>query len=231
MGQMAPKNLTELLIFDFDGTLIDSKHDIATSVNLTLGDLGLPIRLPEEIFSFVGDGVKHLLRLSVGNDNIPLYEQALRIFRRHYLSHCLDTTRFYPGMDRVIEALPRVKKAIATNKAMEYTLAIVKGLGFQEHFAAIESPNDSSELKPSPRMLLRILSNLEISPECTVLIGDSTNDVQAAKAAGIRSCAVGYGYGDREKVTALAPDFYCEEPEELISLFGNSEALEPWEIV
>lgn len=222
MGQMVSQNPLELLIFDFDGTLIDSKDDIATSVNLTLGDLGLPLRLPEEIFSFVGDGVKRLLRLSVGEENLALYEEALRIFRRHYLSHCLDTTRFYPGMDRVIETLSGVKKAIATNKSMEYTLAIVEGLGLRSHFAAIESPADSSELKPDPGMLLRILSTLKISPEGAVLVGDSTNDVRAAKAAGIRACAVGYGYGDREKVTALEPDFYCEKPEELISLFGNS---------
>ena len=222
MGQMVSQEPLELLIFDFDGTLIDSKHDIATSVNLTLGDLGLPLRLPEEIFSFVGDGVKRLLRLSVGEENVALYEEALRIFRRHYLSHCLDTTRFYPGMDRVIETLSGVKKAIATNKSMEYTLAIVEGLGLRSHFAAIESPADSSELKPDPGMLLRILSTLKISPEGAVLVGDSTNDVRAAKAAGIRACAVGYGYGDREKVTALEPDFYCEKPEELISLFGNS---------
>ncbi|MCH8041307.1 MAG: HAD-IA family hydrolase [Nitrospinae bacterium] len=222
MGQMVSQKPLELLIFDFDGTLIDSKDDIATSVNLTLGDLGLPLRSPEEIFSFVGDGVKRLLRLSVGEENLALYEEALRIFRRHYLSHCLDTTRFYPGMDRVIETLSGVKKAIATNKSMEYTLAIVEGLGLRSHFAAIESPADSSELKPDPGMLLRILSTLKISPEGAVLVGDSTNDVRAAKAAGIRACAVGYGYGDREKVTALEPDFYCEKPEELISLFGNS---------
>ena len=222
MGQMVSQKPLELLIFDFDGTLIDSKDDIATSVNLTLGDLGLPLRLPEEIFSFVGDGVKRLLRLSVGEENLALYEKALRIFRRHYLSHCLDTTRFYPGMDRLIETLSGVKKAIATNKSMEYTLAIVEGLCLLSHFAAIESPADSSELKPDPGMLLRILSTLNISPEGAVLVGDSTNDVRAAKAAGIRACAVGYGYGDREKVTALEPDFYCEKPEELISLFGNS---------
>ena len=110
MGQMVSQKPLELLIFDFDGTLIDSKDDIATSVNLTLGDLGLPLRLPEEIFSFVGDGVKRLLRLSVGEENLALYEKALRIFRRHYLSHCLDTTRCYPGMDRESRHCPESKR-------------------------------------------------------------------------------------------------------------------------
>src|SRR5207249_5653191 len=87
----------DLLIFDLDGTLIDSKRDIATAVNLTLGELGLPLRPQEEIFSFVGDGIKRLLRLAVGEENQSRYEEALRIFRRHYLAHCLDRTRSYPG--------------------------------------------------------------------------------------------------------------------------------------
>ena len=88
----------EVLLFDFDGTLIDSKVDIAMAVNLTLKDLGLPLRAPEEIFSFVGDGVKRLLRLSVGEENRDQYDLALEIFRKHYLQHCVQTTRWYPGI-------------------------------------------------------------------------------------------------------------------------------------
>lgn len=215
----------DLLIFDFDGTLIDSKHDIATAVNLTLKDLALPLRTPEEIFTFVGDGVKRLLRLSVGEDNLDQYEEALRIFRQHYLAHCLDSTQFYPGIDEVFGHFRSLVKAIATNKSLEYTLRIVEGLGVRKQFAAIESPMDSAELKPDPGMLLRILSTLNISPDRAVLVGDSTNDVRAAKAAGIKSCAVGYGYGDRGKVAALEPDFFCEKPQELISMFAIKPSL------
>ena len=119
---------TELLMFDFDGTLIDSKVDIAISVNLTLRDLGLPQRSQEEIFSFVGDGVKRLLRLSVGEENVGQYEEALRNFRLHYLAHCLDHTRFYPGIGNVLQHFKSVKKAVVTNKSLEYTLRIIEGL-------------------------------------------------------------------------------------------------------
>ena len=211
----------ELVIFDFDGTLIDSKYDIASSVNLTLEDLSLPVRTTEEIFSFVGDGVKRLLRLSVGEDNPERYEEALSVFREHYLMHCLDTTAFYPGLDRVFEHLKGHPKAIATNKSSEYTLRILEGLGVKDWFAAIESPVDSSDLKPDPGMLLRILTRLQVSPERAVLVGDSTNDVRAAQAAGMRACAVGYGYGNREKVQALQPDYYCESPEHLLEMLQN----------
>lgn len=210
----------ELLLFDFDGTLIDSKVDIATSVNLTLRDLGLPQRTREEIFGFVGDGVKRLLRLSVGEENLAQYEEALRIFRLHYLTHCLDTTCFYPGIGEVLQHFNPVHKAVVTNKSLEYTLRILEGLQAAELFMAIESPEDSSELKPDPGMLLRALDKLGVSPDRAIMVGDSTNDVRAAKAANIKVCAVGYGYGHREKVMALDPDYYCEKPEDLIDALG-----------
>lgn len=210
-----------LVIFDLDGTLIDSKYDIAASVNLTLGDLDLPTLPPEEIFTFVGDGVKRLLRLSVGEANETRYEEALRIFRGHYLMHCLDTTQLYPGLDQLFDGRDTRMKALATNKSLEYTLRITEGLKIKDRFAAIEGPLDQSDLKPDPGMVWRILERLSVQPEEAVLVGDSTNDVRAARTAGVPACAVGYGYGNRDKVSALTPDYYCEKPGDLLSLlFG-----------
>jgi len=209
----------EVLLFDFDGTLIDSKVDIATAVNLTLGDLGLPLRSVEEIFSFVGDGVKRLLRLSVGEDNPDKYDQALSVFRHHYLEHCVETTKWYPGIWDVLHHYKDRRKVIVTNKSLEYTLAIVDGLQARDLFQHVEAPRDTTELKPEPVMLERALEVLGADPADTVMIGDSTNDVRAAQAAGIRACAVGYGYGNRERVAALHPDFYCESPHHLIDLW------------
>jgi len=209
----------EVLLFDFDGTLIDSKVDIATAVNLTLGDLGLPLRSVEEIFSFVGDGVKRLLRLSVGEDNPEQYDRALDVFRGHYLEHCVQTTRWYPGIWEVLQHYQDRRKVIVTNKSLEYTLAIVDGLQARDLFQHVEAPRDTAELKPEPVMLERALAVLGADSQHTVMIGDSTNDVRAAQAAGIRACAVGYGYGNRERVEALQPDFYCETPHDLIDLW------------
>ena len=209
----------EVLLFDFDGTLIDSKVDIATAVNLTLGDLGLPLRSVEEIFSFVGDGVKRLLRLSVGEGKPEQYEQALNVFRQHYLNCCVETTTWYPGIAEVLQHYKACRKVIVTNKSMEYTLAIVDGLQSRDMFVHVEAPRDTSELKPEPVMLERALKILDVDPTTALMIGDSTNDVRAAQAAGIRACAVGYGYGIRERVLALNPDFYCETPQDLIGIW------------
>ncbi len=215
---MAPRTTVDLLIFDLDGTLIESKWDIAKSVNLTLEDLGLPCREEKEIFGFVGDGVKRLLRLAVGEDNHSNYEEALAVFRRHYLEHCLDRTRFYPGVDEVLRHFREKDKAVATNKSIEYTKVILDGLGPQ-HFAYVVGGDDGFGLKPEPGMLLHILEQLNINKDRAVLVGDSTNDINAAHNAGIRVCAVGYGMGNRDKMASCRPDWFIEQPQDLIELF------------
>ncbi|SLM47076.1 putative Phosphoglycolate phosphatase [Nitrospira japonica] len=212
------KTPVDLLIFDLDGTLIESKWDIAASVNLTLAELGLPQRPLEEIFGFVGDGVKKLLRQAVGDDNPDRFDEALRVFRGHYLAHCLDRTRFYPGIERMLQHFGRTSKAVATNKSIEFTNVILQGLGAQ-HFQFVVGGDNGFGLKPEPGMLRHIMERLNASPERTVLVGDSTNDINGGHNAGIRVCAVGYGMGNRERMTACRPDWFIERPEELMEIF------------
>lgn len=212
------KTPVDVLIFDLDGTLIESKWDIAHAVNLTLLELGLPERSLEEIFGFVGDGVKRLLRLAVGEEHLDRYERALQIFRGHYLAHCLDRTVFYPGIEPMLRHFGRKEKAVATNKAIEYTRVILEGLGPQ-HFSVVVGGDNGFGLKPEPGMLFHIMEQLGASKERTVLVGDSTNDINGGHNAGIRVCAVGYGMGNREKMAACKPDWFIERPEELMELF------------
>jgi phosphoglycolate phosphatase len=208
----------DLIIFDLDGTLIESKWDIATSVNLTLADLGLAQRSQEEIFSFVGDGIKRLLRLAVGEENQSRYDEALRVFRSHYLSHCLDRTKFYPGVETVLLHFADKFKAVATNKSLEYTTKILEGLG-KHHFVYTVGGDNGFGLKPEPGMLHKIMDELKVEKDRTVLVGDSTNDITGGHNAGIKVCAVGYGMGNRAKMAACNPDWFIEKPEELTRLF------------
>jgi len=208
----------DLIIFDLDGTLIESKWDIAHSVNFTLAELGLPERPIEEIFGFVGDGVKRLLRLAVGEDNQVRFEEALRVFRGHYLEHCLDQTVFYPGIEPMLQYFARKDKAIATNKSIEYTRVILNGLGPQ-HFRYMVGGDNGFGLKPEPGMLLHIMEKAGVPKERTVLVGDSTNDINGGHNAGIRVCAVGYGMGNRAKMEACQPDWFIEKPEQLMEIF------------
>jgi phosphoglycolate phosphatase len=217
-GYASAKTDIDLLIFDLDGTLIESKWDIAKAVNLTLSDLGLPVRSQEEIFGFVGDGVKRLLRLSVGEDNQSRYDDALRVFRGHYLTHCLDCTRFYPGIETVLTHFSGKHKAVATNKSLEYTTKILEGLG-PHHFSYVVGGDNGYGLKPEPGMILSVLKALAVPKDRAVLIGDSTNDINAGHNAGIKVCAVGYGMGNRERMAACRPDWFIEKPEDLMDLF------------
>ncbi len=212
------KTSVELLIFDLDGTLIESKWDIAKSVNLTLAELGLPERPLEEIFGFVGDGVKKLLRLAVGEGSRISFEDALKVFRSQYLAHCLDRTTFFPGIEPMLRHFAHKQKAVATNKSIEYTRVIVNGLGAQ-HFTYLVGGDNGFGLKPEPDMLLHIMEQLNVSKDQAVLVGDSTNDINGGHNAGIRVCAVGYGMGNRDKMTACKPDWFIERPEELMEIF------------
>lgn len=220
MGRINSRRVpVDLIIFDLDGTLIESKWDIAEAVNLTLADLGLPMRSQEEVFSFVGDGIKRLLRLAVGEENHSRYEEALRVFRGHYLAHCLDRTKFYPGVEQVLNYFMDKYKAVATNKSLEYTTKILKGLG-AHHFAYVVGGDDGYGLKPEPGMLIKVMEALKVTRDRTVLIGDSTNDIKGGHNAGIRVCAVGYGMGNREKMAACQPDWFIEKPEELMEVLA-----------
>ncbi len=208
----------DLLLFDLDGTLADTKADIATAVNLTLRDYGLPVHAPEQIYAFVGDGVRALLAKAFESQGAGVFEDALAVFRKHYLAHLLDATQFYPGVSEVLAHFADKKKAIVTNKPIEYTLKLIEGLKAREQFDAILGGNSTPHLKPHPEMIVRVLHDLRVEPHRAVMIGDNVNDVLAARAAGVPSVAVGYGLGDPEVLKAAGPDFFCERIEDVMAL-------------
>lgn len=209
----------DLIIFDLDGTLIDSKKDIATAVNLTLADMDvLPLK-EHVIYGYVGEGVRQLIKRSVGADNRSRCDEALEIFRRHYLDHLLDTTRFHPGIDDVLAHFSNKPKAIVTNKPTDYTMAILKGLDVVDQFEMVIGSEGTQELKPHPAMILKALEGFKVDRSKAVMIGDSVLDIQAAQAAGIKSCAVAYGMGVRKRLEESRPDFFCERAEDLKELF------------
>ncbi len=209
----------KLLIFDLDGTLIDSKKDIAHSVNLTFRDVGLPEKPHEVIYGYVGNGVRQLITDAVASDDPTLIDQALQIFERHYLKHLLDETRLFPGMEEVLHHYSGRKMALVTNKPVNYTDKIIKGLKLDQHFDFIIAAQPTIRLKPEPDMLIKTLAALNIAPAEAVMIGDSLNDINAARSAKVRSCGVAYGFGQRETLQSAYPDYFAESCDELLNLF------------
>ncbi len=205
-----------LIMFDLDGTLIDSRHDIAASVNHTFAALNLPLKPLETIYGYVGNGVRQLMIDAVASWDESQISRALAIFEQHYLAHLLDRTLLYPGLTDLLHRFRHIPKSMATNKPLHYTLKIIEGLGLTDQFNPILGGTTSCKLKPDPEMILTTLSMRGVKPEEALFVGDSPNDVIAAHAAGIRCCGVGYGgLTKREDIEAATPDFFVETVEEL----------------
>ncbi len=210
----------DLLMFDLDGTLFDTKQDLAIAVNLTLKDFGIPPKTPEVIYTYVGEGVRKLLERSLDGHGPGHFEEALKAFRGHYMSHLVDTTCFYPGVVSVLEFFSEKKKAVVTNKPAEYTVKLIEDLNAHHHFDWVIGSDGSKRLKPHPDMLLSALERFQIPPHRALMIGDSVHDITAARQAGVRVCAVGYGLGNPTLLQEAGPDLYCEDILDLREMIG-----------
>ncbi|MFA4916133.1 MAG: HAD-IA family hydrolase [Syntrophales bacterium] len=208
-----------LMIFDFDGTLVNSGGDIAASVNYTLENLGIPAMEPEVIIDFVGDGVKKLIERSLGHDCQDQFDEAMKIFTAYYSEHILDTTTFYPGVTDILQHFQDKKKVIITNKRYSFTKTIAEALDMEKYFDDIIGEDSTPYKKPDLRLLSPLMERFGAGCDQTVVIGDGINDILLAKNTGVLSCAFLNGLGHRDILLAQRPDFIYESLLELRSLF------------
>ncbi len=209
----------DLIIFDFDGTLVSTGADLIASVNYTLEQLGCGPRRDDEIISFVGDGVKELIERSLGKDHPTLFPEALRIFSSHYGEHFLDNTVLYPGAKELLQDFKHKKKVILTNKRYPFTLAMSRGLSIEKYFEEIIGDGSFPYRKPDKRLVDYLLNKYSVDKDKIVIIGDGINDVALAKNSGILSCAFLNGLGKRIDLLAAHADYYCESLAEIRSFF------------
>jgi len=205
----------ELMIFDLDGTLVDSGTDLAASVNHALACLGLPGLPKERVISHVGDGVGKLIERSLGEKATSLKDRALDLFLSHYETHLLDATVPYPGVPEVLEHFASIPKVILTNKTHRFSVSIAEGLGLARYFEDIYGMDSHPWGKPDPRLLGFLLERHGARREKTAVIGDGVNDVLLAKNGGAVSCALLNGLGDGAKLLALDPDYALGDIREL----------------
>jgi phosphoglycolate phosphatase len=209
----------DLMVFDFDGTLISSGDDLAAAVNHTLRTLGMVVLGKDLITGYIGDGVKKLIERSLGDAYPHKFDEALTIFMSFYSEHLLDTTDLYPGVKDMLDWFKNKKKAIVTNKNYSYTLTIAAQLHIKEYFDDIIGADSSEYKKPDPRLLRPLMERYGAEPQRTVVVGDGDNDILLAKNAGVLSCALLNGLGSRKKLLSLNPDYVCESITELKTLF------------
>jgi phosphoglycolate phosphatase len=217
MNGAGQKPRADLLIFDLDGTLIDSKRDLVDSVNATRAWMRLPPLHHELVYSYVGDGAPTLIRRvfpGVGEDELA---RALRYFLDYYREHMLDATTLYPGVRQALDRLhdAGVPMAVLTNKPVRFSVQLVEGLGLEMHFFRIYGGNSFEEKKPNPRGIQMLIAESAAAPERTIMVGDSAVDVRTARSAHVQSCGVSWGF-QPETFAGTPPDFVIDDMSALV---------------
>jgi phosphoglycolate phosphatase len=205
-----------LLIFDLDGTLIDTLEDIAAAVNRLLKDHGRDELPLDSVRGHIGLGTRNLIRQSFAPDPIP--ESAYERFVEDYSRNCLDKTRPYPGVPEGLSLLSDARKIVLSNKPSRICRIILDGLDLDRHFLAVYGGDSFEKRKPDPSVIDRILSRHEGIREGSILIGDSHVDHETARAAGLGFCGVRYGYGQGEWSRAADPDPTADTFEQVVSI-------------
>lgn len=220
---MPPSRL--LLIFDLDGTLIDSSEDLAISVNAALKHVGRPPLSNALIHSYVGNGAPTLIRRALGAGTPEETEaEALAFFLKFYRKHALEHTRLYDGVRDVLDEgrAHGQRMAVLTNKPVKISADIMTALGLGEHFFRVYGGDSFDEKKPDPTGIFRLCEEASTGKHETVMIGDSGVDVQTARNAGVKSCGVLWGF-QPEAFAAAPPDVLAQTAGDLRKLWEPTQ--------
>lgn len=204
----------QYLLFDLDGTLVDSVADLTNALNLLAEELGFQQLTCERVRGMVGDGANKLIKRAYGED-VYKREYLLR-FLEIYADHLLDNTRCYPGIEELLGRYPAANLAVVTNKPYSLTLKLLDGLDLLTSFKVIIGGDSYAEKKPHPLPVQKALASLAATPEKSIMIGDHHTDLHSGKDAGTATCFCSYGLGNTGGVT---PDFTVATSTELLDLF------------
>jgi phosphoglycolate phosphatase len=198
------------VIFDLDGTLIDSQLDLVLSVNAMLEHMGREPHVHEKICGFIGNGAPMLVQRALGEDATEAdVEKGLAYFLEYYRAHMLDNTDVYPGVREALVQLQRYAMAVLTNKPVHFSRAIVQGLNLSRYFRYVYGGNSFETKKPDPRGAQILLRELQASPHEAMMVGDSDVDIKTARNAGMHACGVTYGFGT-DSLRAHPPDIMLD---------------------
>jgi phosphoglycolate phosphatase len=210
-----PFSNVQILIFDLDGTLIDSKIDLALSVNGMLEHMGRAPIPHDTIYSYVGNGAPLLVRRALGEGVTDAeVEKGLAYFLAYYKEHMLDNTVPYPGVREGLALLEKRRMAVLTNKPVRFSTWILEGLGLLRYFRYVYGGNSFERKKPDPMGVEILLRDFEATPQEAMIVGDSDVDVRTARNSGVWACGVSYGLGT-ESLRAHPPDVMVDSLEEL----------------
>jgi phosphoglycolate phosphatase len=209
------------LIFDLDGTLIDSKLDLIHSVNAMLREMKRPQLAAETISGYIGHGAPQLVARALGGAAIEEeLKHALQFFLGYYEDHKMDNTCAYPGVPETLAQLKHIPMAVLTNKPERISVRILNLLGLANHFRVIYGGNSFESKKPDPFGANRILQEFGIPASEALIVGDSEVDIQTARNAGTQAAAVNYGFGVHNRAAHPA-DIYLDQFADLADIVRN----------
>ena len=213
----------QLLIFDLDGTLVDSEEDLTASVNAVRLQMGFELLPRKTICSFVGNGVTTLIQRSMGSSaSSEDVQKAVDLFLAYYRLHMLDHTIAYAGVRETLEELKGRKLAILTNKPVRFSRDLVGGLGIASYFSFIYGGDSFEQKKPAPVGVVKLMNDTGFSETQTMIIGDSDTDVLTGRNAGVLSCGVTYGIGSHT-LESTPPDLKIGDLRELVPLLNGKK--------
>jgi phosphoglycolate phosphatase len=212
------------LIFDLDGTLIDSKLDLIHSVNAMMREMKRPQLATETISGYIGHGAPQLVARALGGTATEEeIKHALQFFLGYYEGHKMDNTCAYPGVGETLPHLSKLPMAVLTNKPVRISVRILNSLGLAKYFQAIYGGNSFESKKPDPFGANKILQEFGIAAHEALIVGDSEVDIQTARNAGTHAAAVNYGFGVHDRA-AYPADIYLDRFTDLAEIVGNHTA-------
>lgn len=210
----------DTVIFDLDGTLLNTLDDLADSVNFALGQYEFPCRKKDEVRCFVGNGVARLIELSIPDGlNNPNYEKCLLDFRNHYSKNMQNKTRAYKGIIEILEKLSKenYKLAIVSNK-FDSAVKELNKVYFEEYIKVAIGESANVAKKPAPDTVIKALNELGTTADKALYVGDSEVDVKTAKNSGVKCIGVTWGFRDREILEREGADYIIDKPKELLKI-------------
>ena len=214
----------QAFIFDLDGTLVDSLHDIADALNRALRDHALPEAPVEMVRGWVGNGLRALCREACGAAAPDDVEGVVKSALTHYRSRVVARTCLYPNIMQMLELLKAggARMAVLSNKPHDLTVEVIRQLGIHSFFTDVRGPDTEETRKPAPQGIWSILAGLRVAPNDAFMIGDSAIDIQTARNSGAKSVAVTWGFRPVEELFSAGPDFLVEDPLEIPHLLKKN---------